>query len=528
MKSLWLYREPRHPPVINAWKSSVNLAAFNRREAANDVEVLRATLGYSQINLYGVSYGTAVVQEVMRLHPQGVRAAILDAVVPVSQNFIANAPAVYDSSLDEFFQACREDPDCLRQHPDLEKEFLDLVDQLNAQPITLTVPEINPDTHTPTGIIYQMPLDGDTFIVLAFQLQYQADILRALPQIITNIRNHGKDELLSSVTGQVLFSNLVSEGAYYSEVCAALHDFQVPDAEWETLRPQITAAEKPGLEAAATICQEWEVPPLEAGLSQPVTSDIPTLIISGRFDPVTPARNGALVAETLSRSVQIVLPNAGHGAGLQLECPQAIVRAFLKTPGQQPDLSCVNAMPALTFITPANTILTDQMYKMLNLNGTPLLLLGVAALGSIGVLSAWAIWPVTGAIALWRRWKDTPEQRTTRRPLPKVTILLQILIGLSLILFLGAILWATGQLVVANDITLVFGFPGWTRVFFLMLPLAALATLGLMLWLVVRFTHPSYRSWRRIYAIAFVLMAALTLAAYAGLGWMTAGLRFTN
>lgn len=526
-ESLNLSRQALDSCFQRLQESGANLAAFNRREAANDVESLRAALGYSQINLYGVSYGTAVAQEVMRLHPQTVGAVILDAVVPVNRNFIQDAPATYDTSLNEVFEACQEDADCQRQHPDLETEFLNLVDQLNAHPIILTVPEMDIDTHLPTGTVYHMPLDGDSFVGLAFQIQYQADILRALPQIMTNLRELGKDELLSSVTGQVLFSNLVSEGAYYSEVCAAQHDFQVPEAVWDAMRPQIANSQRSGIEAVATICQDWEVPSLEPGLSQPVTSDIPTLIISGRFDPVTPAPNGALVAATLGRSYQVVLPNAGHGAGLQLECPQSIVRAFLRTPGQHPDMTCVDTMPPLRFITPSNTVMTDQMYRMLNLDGTALLLFGVAALGTIGVLSAWVIWPLTVVIALWRRWRDTPEQKAGRRPLPKITLGLQILIGLALVLFLGATLWATGQLVVANDITVAFGFPGWTRVFFLMLPFVALATLGLLVWLFVRFRHPSYQSWRRIYALLFILVTGVTLVAYTALGWMTAGLRFT-
>jgi len=60
----------------------VNLSAYNTQESAADIEDLRIALGYQQLNLYGVSYGSLLVLDTMRFFPQSVRSAVIDGVVP--------------------------------------------------------------------------------------------------------------------------------------------------------------------------------------------------------------------------------------------------------------------------------------------------------------------------------------------------------------------------------------------------------------------------------------------------------------
>ena len=52
-------------------------------------------------------------------------------------------------------------------------------------------------------------------------------------------------------------------------------------------------------------------------------SDIPTLLLSGQFDPATPPRFADIAAETLSNSYSFVVPMAGHGVGLDTSCGPA-------------------------------------------------------------------------------------------------------------------------------------------------------------------------------------------------------------
>ena len=60
----------------------INLAAYNSVESAADVNDLRQVLGYDQLDLLGISYGTRLALTIMRQQPEGLRAVILDSVWP--------------------------------------------------------------------------------------------------------------------------------------------------------------------------------------------------------------------------------------------------------------------------------------------------------------------------------------------------------------------------------------------------------------------------------------------------------------
>src|SRR5262249_34167472 len=58
--------------------AGVNLSAYNSQENAADVDDLRVALGYSQLNLYGVSYGSLLVLDTLRFFGSSVRTAVID------------------------------------------------------------------------------------------------------------------------------------------------------------------------------------------------------------------------------------------------------------------------------------------------------------------------------------------------------------------------------------------------------------------------------------------------------------------
>ncbi|MGE0699840.1 MAG: alpha/beta fold hydrolase, partial [Hyphomicrobiaceae bacterium] len=57
-------------------KEGVPLAVYNTTQNALDVPLVIKALGYGDYNLYGISYGTKLALEVMRVAPQGVRSVI--------------------------------------------------------------------------------------------------------------------------------------------------------------------------------------------------------------------------------------------------------------------------------------------------------------------------------------------------------------------------------------------------------------------------------------------------------------------
>src|SRR5262249_23987347 len=66
----------------------INLSAYTTLADANDIHDLIGALGYQSVDLYGVSYGTRLVLEILRAFPQGIRSAVLDSTLPPQVNLL--------------------------------------------------------------------------------------------------------------------------------------------------------------------------------------------------------------------------------------------------------------------------------------------------------------------------------------------------------------------------------------------------------------------------------------------------------
>jgi hypothetical protein len=101
-------------------------------------------------------------------------------------------------------------------------------------------------------------------------------------------------------------------------------------------------------------CHEWRRGDVPADFHQPLTTDIPALLVSGPYDPVTPPRWAEAVAAHLSHSLHVVIPDAHHGGGglAHPECYGGLAAKFIErgtTEGL--DTSCVATMTRPPFIT---------------------------------------------------------------------------------------------------------------------------------------------------------------------------------
>ena len=136
---------------------------------------------------------------------------------------------------------------------------------------------------------------------------------------------------------------------YFSVECAEDLAFSSPQAvatAGQAYPQQIRSYELTGLEGEFPACRAWNVPAVASSESLPVTSSIPTLVLEGEYDPITPPANGALAAQTLHNSYQFLFPATGHGAFLfnPSPCPATIVVQFWRDPLTKPDGSCIASM----------------------------------------------------------------------------------------------------------------------------------------------------------------------------------------
>jgi pimeloyl-ACP methyl ester carboxylesterase len=328
----------------------VNLAAYNSAENAADLNDLRLALGIDKWNLYGISYGTRLALTAMRDFPEGLRSVVIDSVVPLQSNLYAELPANGARAFGALFDACAADATCGVDFPDLRAVFFDLVDRLDENPMTFPV-------KLQSGQETEMLLNGDGFMGIVFQSLYATPVIPYLPRLIDEVRD-GNYSLAAALQSAFLEQlEHVSFGMHYSVQC----EEEAPFGTLDDLRASVAQYPEYSLFAGTGIfdlCRAWGTPAAEPVENQPVTSDVPTLVLSGQLDPITPPSWGELAAQTLSNGFYFELPNAGHGASLTGgDCPRDLVLEFFGDPASRPDATCLTSeMTRIVYARPLDRL----------------------------------------------------------------------------------------------------------------------------------------------------------------------------
>ena len=399
----------------------VDLSAFNSLENAADVPVIARALGYDEYNFYGVSYGTLLGLHLMRNHPEGLRSVILDSVVPTDINFIEEVPESEDRIYREVFAACAAQPACAAAYPNLEERFFALVRQFDENPITLTI------TDPETGEDYEAYVDGQGLRDILYQLLYVPRMNAVLPKVIHDMER-GDYRYVQNMWPLLAFNQLVSEGMYYSVVCAEDADINLDAVPVDALRPEIAEGARDDLASYAEACTRWDVATLPGSVDEPVVSDIPTLLLSGRFDPVTPPHFAAAAAAGLTNATNLVDPQASHGVAFLSPCANTIIADFLNNPNETPDSSCL-ALEAPAAAVPPDAVTLPLIGGVNQSSPRTLGVFGAAGLLLLVVLSTFLVWPVAYLVRAFgeRKRECTPEVRRLR------------LISKGLVLLFGAL-----------------------------------------------------------------------------------------
>jgi pimeloyl-ACP methyl ester carboxylesterase len=244
-------------------------------------------------------------------------------------------------AFDVLFQGCAANVHCNAAYPHLAQVFSRLVQDLNAQPITFQTPQQ-----------VSVRFRGDDLWQWLFQALYSTALIPQLPAVIFHVHNHDY-HLLARIYDTTRADNeTVNLNLSHSVQCGEDMAYTTPQrlqASVQVLAPEL----RPGMLATLlgyySTCQLWHVQPVPAVQKEPVTSSIPTLILEGEYDPITPPANGILAGRTLSRSFFFLFPGVSHGVSTTNPCPGIVGQAFLDHPTVKPDASCISSMPEPAF-----------------------------------------------------------------------------------------------------------------------------------------------------------------------------------
>jgi len=321
-----------------------DLSQYNSENAIRDFDAVRSALGHAKVNLYGGSYGTRAGLVYMRMFPDSIRSVVLDSVGPIEVpiGLFGQSAA---RSFELLLENCRKETACLQAYPNLVHEFNTVVERLSEKTVSVNIPHPRLGTQTEFNISLSKFISN-----LRLQL-YSVDT-RTLVPLFIHQAYLGNYLPIAGITAQSENSSAMYLGLTFNIVC---------NEDFPKISPQdfINDANNSFGQADshlgfAVACPLWPSYKVATEFYQPVTADIPTLILSGNLDPVTPPSNGDKSANTLPNSHHIVVENASHTVAMST-CAVNLIEEFLTnlTPDKL-DESCLADIPQESFMTSLN------------------------------------------------------------------------------------------------------------------------------------------------------------------------------
>jgi pimeloyl-ACP methyl ester carboxylesterase len=271
--------------------------------AMHDVHAVSQALGYEQVNLFGGSYGTRAAQVYLRLFPEQVRSVVLDGVVPQTLALGSEHALKLDQAIYRVLDNCDRDARCSELFPDSAARLGDLIRRLDEEPVDLEV--THPSTGLPVPLTFDREVLGTSLRFLAYSPESQA----MLPLLIHEAATTGRLDRLAS---QMLIAagglqESIAQGMEMSVVCAEdVPFFDTSEDHSDLLLGDMMTR------VSLIQCEIWPRGPLPEDFHDPVTGDVPVLLLSGELDPVTPPEYAERVAQHFPNSRHLVAPGQAH------------------------------------------------------------------------------------------------------------------------------------------------------------------------------------------------------------------------
>ncbi len=289
--------------------------------AMQDLDEVRAALGYGQINLWGGSYGTRAALVFLREHPQSVRALVLDGVAPPTMRLPLHFAEDAQRSMDLLFANCAAEPSCAKAWPDLPARFKRLIDGLEKAPVRTTVADPT------TGEKVEVTITRDLFTSVLRAVLYQPWQASLVPLIVGRAEAGDFAPLVAlGASWSESLGDSMALGMMLSVLCAEdISRFTDADLAAHTRETFLGASL---IQSFKDGCAVWPKGEVAAGFGEPVKSDKPVLLLSGELDPVTPPFWADEAKKTLPRSAHFTVPGVGHGASA-VGCVPRLIEGFL-------------------------------------------------------------------------------------------------------------------------------------------------------------------------------------------------------
>ena len=309
-----------------AIEKNADVRMYTSAAAIDDLDDVRAALSYDRLDLVGGSYGTRAALTYLRRHPEHTRVAVLEGVVPPTKAMPLYFPRSAQNAIERIFGECAADAACHAAFPDLRGDLRAIVAKTTASPVPVDV--LNPKT----GDVVRVTLSRDLLGEALRYLMYQSATGLYVPTLVHQAAGGDFTPLAEfALVSRLQLVNGIGTGLYLSVTCAEDLPFIDP-ADAERVAANTFLGDYRYRQQRAA-CDAWARGAAAPHMREPVRSQTPVLLISGAWDPVTPASDAAEAAATLPHSLSVVIPGGGHGfngvPGAE-DCATAITNQFIE------------------------------------------------------------------------------------------------------------------------------------------------------------------------------------------------------
>jgi pimeloyl-ACP methyl ester carboxylesterase len=316
-------------------EADADLTLYTTPIAMDDLDEVRAGLGYDKINIFGGSYGTRASLVYLRQHPEHVRTILLQGVAPTNQFMPYDFPQGNERALQGVITECAADAACHNAFPNLQADEKTVLERLLQGPVEVELPSMNP----PGGAGNPSSASNPTKVTLSRDLA--AEAIRymlynpvAAGRVPLVLHQAASGNYVPLAQNALLYRRQLvatgSNGLYLSITCAEDLPWIKP-GEGERLGANTFLGDY-RLRQQREACSLWPRAKIPARYSEPVRGSAPVLILTGQWDPVTPPANAANVARYLLNSLNLVVPHGAHGlGGLEgIECIEKLTTQFIE------------------------------------------------------------------------------------------------------------------------------------------------------------------------------------------------------
>lgn len=307
-------------------RARADVTRYGTGPAMDDLEELRAALGYERLDLFGASYGTRAALVYLRRHPGHVRAVLMHGSAPTDLRYPLTVPRDAQLALDGVFADCARDPGCHAAFPDPAAELEKSLRRLEAGPVR--APVLDPATGEMTAVL----LSRDRYTEALRALAYDAGSASLIPVVVHRAAGGDFGPAAEEELAWRRSVEADSRGVHLAVTCGEDVDFIEPPEAVAAAQGSFMGPWRAADQKAA--CAVWPHRKLDRSYLDPVRSEVPLLVMNGEDDPATARYHAERLLRGFPNGRLVVIPSGGHGtgglAGIQ-PCYDDIVSQFIRT-----------------------------------------------------------------------------------------------------------------------------------------------------------------------------------------------------